>query len=135
MKKKIITLVLLSALSLLHAQSKIEMVLDAYMQAWAEHNITKIDTFYAEDVAWYDLPSDSTTKGKKEMSKAITDAFMGYVPDMYWAKNGDVFVSANTITYEWIYGGTFNGMWGVMCYPYFRQVPLKITQPFDILAS
>jgi len=112
MKKKIITLVLLSAFSLLHAQSKIEMVLDTYMQAWAEHNITKIDTFYAEDVAWYDLPSDSITKGKKEMSKAITDAFMGYVPDMYWAKNGDVFVSGNTITYEWVYGGTFNGMWG-----------------------
>ena len=23
----------------------------------------------------------------------------------------------------------------LMCYPYFRQVTLKITQPFDILAS
>ena len=23
----------------------------------------------------------------------------------------------------------------MMCYPYFRQVPLKITQPFDIVTS
>ena len=36
---------------------------------------------------------------------------MGYVPDMYWAKNGDVFISGDTIIYEWVYGGTFNGKW------------------------
>ena len=112
MKKKIIVIALFTAMTLLQAQSKVESVLDAYMQAWEEHNITKIDTFYADDVAWYDLPSDSITKGKKKMSKAITDAFMGYVPDMYWTKNGDVFVSENTITYEWVYGGTFTGKWG-----------------------
>ena len=112
MKNKIITITLFTAMTLLQAESKVENVLNAYMQAWAEHNITKIDTFYADDVAWYDLPSDSITKGKKKMSKAITDAFMGYVPDMYWTKNGDVFVSGNTITYEWVYGGTFTGKWG-----------------------
>ena len=111
MIKRLAVLALLGT-SLLQANSKVEELLERYMQAWAEHNITKIDTFYAQDVAWYDLPSDSTTKGKKEMSKAITDAFMGYVPDMYWQKNGDVFVSGNTITYEWIYGGTFDGKWG-----------------------
>lgn len=112
MKQQLTILALVSSLTLLHAQTKVESVLDAYMQAWAEHNISKIDTFYAEDVAWYDLPSDSITKGKKKMSKAITDAFMGYVPDMFWTKNGDIFVSGKTITYEWIYGGTFNGQWG-----------------------
>jgi len=112
MKKKIIVIALFTAMTLLQAQSKVESVLDAYMQAWEEHNITKIDTFYADDVAWYDLGSDTTVKGKVKMSKAITDAFMGYVPDMYWAKNRDVFVSGNTITYEWVYGGTFTGKWG-----------------------
>jgi hypothetical protein len=112
MKKQLLTLALFSTFSIAYAQTKVEKILDNYMKAWEEHNITKIDTFYAEDVAWYDLPSDSTTKGKKKMSKAITDAFMGYVPDMYWAKSGDVFVSNNTITYEWVYGGTFDGKWG-----------------------
>jgi len=84
-------------------------VLDKYILAWNEHDIKKIDNFYADDVIWYDLSYDYTTKGKKKVSKAITDAFLGYVPDMYWGKSGDVFISGNTITYEWVYGGTFNG--------------------------
>ena len=101
------------SLSVMHASnSKVEQVLQGYMNAWAEHNITKIDSFYDQDVIWYDLPSDSTSKGKPNVSKAITDAFMGYVPDMFWVKSGDVFVSGNSITYEWSYGGTFNGSWG-----------------------
>lgn len=112
MIKQIAIATLFTCISTLYAESKIEQVLDNYMQAWAEHNISKIDTFYADDVAWYDLGSDMTIKGKTKMSKAITDTFMGYVPDMYWKKSGDVFVSDNTIIYEWVYGGTFDGSWG-----------------------
>lgn len=111
--KRILTVFLIGMLSMVYAsESRVQQVLQGYMNAWAEHNISKIDTFYADDVIWYDLPSDSTTKGKDKVSKAITTAFMGYVPDMFWVKSGDVFVSANTITYEWSYGGTFNGAWG-----------------------
>ena len=86
-------------------------VLDNYMAAWNERNIEKIDSFYADDVIWYDLSYDYTTKGKKNVSKAITDAFLGSVADMYWVKSGDVFISKNSIIYEWVYGGTFNGSW------------------------
>lgn len=92
--------------------NKIEKVLQEYMEAWAEHNVTKIGNFFADEVQWYDLPSDGITKGKSKVTKAITDAFMGYVPNMYWVKSGDTFISGNTITYEWTYGGTFNGSWG-----------------------
>ena len=28
---------------------------------------------------------------------------------MYWGKSGDTFISGNTIIYEWVYGGIFNG--------------------------
>ena len=113
MIKKITTLVLVGCISMAYAsESKVETVLSSYMQAWAEHNITKIDSYYAQDVQWYDLPSDSTTKGRANVAKAITDAFMAYVPDMYWVKSGDTFVSGNTVTYEWTYGGTFTGNWG-----------------------
>lgn len=90
----------------------VEKVLKGYMDAWSEHNIPKISSFYANDVIWYDLPSDTTTKGKEKVSKAIIDAFMGYVPNMYWVKTGDTFVSGNTVIYEWTYGGTFDGKWG-----------------------
>ena len=111
--KRITLLLMFALLTLSQAnETKIEQVLNSYMNAWAEHNITKIDSYYSPQVIWYDLPSDTATKGKKEVTKAITDAFMVYVPDMFWIKTGDVFVSGNTITYEWTYGGTFNGMWG-----------------------
>jgi len=116
MKKLMISVVLLCTLiTMANANElKVNNILDNYIGAWNEHDIKKIDSFYAKNVIWYDLGYDYTTKGKKEVSKAITDAFLGYVPDMYWAKSGDVFISGNTIIYEWIYGGTYNGKWGDM---------------------
>ncbi len=110
MKKLFLTIVGLGLLVNLHAtQIKVSEVLNNYMAAWNEHSLTKIEAFYAEDVIWYDLTYDATTRGKKKVSKAITDAFLGSVPDMYWVKSGDVFISGNTIIYEWVYGGTFSG--------------------------
>jgi len=112
MKKFLLLMMTVGSLAILNAnEAKVSDVLDEYMVACNEHDLQKIDTFYANDVIWYDLSYDYTTKGKKNVSKAITDAFMGYVPDMYWGKSGDVFISGNTIIYEWIYGGTYNGEW------------------------
>jgi steroid delta-isomerase-like uncharacterized protein len=113
MKKIVVVLAILGSFALLSAnESKAGQVLDQYMAAWNEHNIEKIDSFYADDVIWYDLGYDHTTTGKKAVTEAIVNAYLAYVPDMYWGKNGDVFVSGNTIVYEWVYGGTFNGKWG-----------------------
>ena len=113
MKKITIAILVIGTFISLNANEiKVSNVLNNYLAAWNEHNIKKIDSFYANNITWYDLGYDYTTKGKKKVSKAITDAFLGYVPDMYWAKNGDVFISGNTIVYEWVYGGTFNGKWG-----------------------
>jgi len=106
--KNILILIVLGSAVLLQAKD-VSKVLDAYILAWNQHDIKKIDSFYANDVIWYDLSYDYTTKGKTQVSKAITDAFLGYVPDMYWGKSGDVFISGNTIIYEWVYGGTYNG--------------------------
>jgi len=112
MKRFVLIIITLGSLLTLNAKDvQVSEVLDNYMIAWNEHDIQKIDSFYADDVVWYDLGYDYTTKGKVEVSKAIIQAFMGSVPDMYWGKSGDVFVSKNTIIYEWIYGGTFNGDW------------------------
>ena len=112
MKKFLLIIMIIgSMVSISAGETKINDILDKYMVAWNEHNLSKIGAFYADDVIWYDLSYDYTTKGKKNVSKAITDAFMGYVPDMYWGKSGDIFIIGNTIIYEWIYGGTFNGTW------------------------
>ena len=112
MKKFLLIVLSIGCLSTLNAKDVgVSEILDHYMVAWNEHDIEKIDTFYADDVIWYDLGYDYTTKGKKNVTKAITDAFMGYVPDMYWGKSGDLFISGDTIIYEWVYGGTFTGEW------------------------
>jgi hypothetical protein len=112
MKKFLLTMVTIGSLATLSANNvQVSDVLDEYMIAWNEHNLQKIDAFYADDVVWYDLSYDYTTAGKKNVSKAITDAFMGNVADMYWGKSGDVHISGNTIIYEWVYGRTFNGEW------------------------
>jgi steroid delta-isomerase-like uncharacterized protein len=112
MKKFVLIIITLGSLLALNAKEvHISKILDNYMSAWNEHNIKKIESFYAYDVTWYDLGYDYTTEGKTAVSKAIIEAFMGSVDDMYWVKSGDVFVSKTTIIYEWVYGGTFNGEW------------------------
>ena len=114
--KKISPLIVVILFSLISntvsAASQVEKVLDAYISAWNNHDIEKISSFYAKDVIWYDLTSDTKIQGKGKVSKAITDYFIGYVPNMYWVNSGDIFVSGNTVVYEWVYGGTFNGYWG-----------------------
>jgi len=112
MKKFLLVLLVIGNLLMLNAQDiKVDNILDKYILAWNEHDIKKIDSFYADNVIWYDMGYDYTTKGKKDVTKAITNAFISNVDGMYWAKNGDVFVSGNTVTYEWVYGGTYNGKW------------------------
>ena len=91
---------------------KVGDILASYMQAWAGHNKEKIISHYADDVIWYNLSTDNTLKGKTIVGQKITEIFMSYVSNMYWVKNGDVFINQNTIIYEWLYGGTFNGKWG-----------------------
>ena len=104
--KKFITIALMAVS--LYAQD-INTTLDAYMSAWNAHDKKKIESFYADDVIWYDLTYDATLKGKKRVSKAIIEAFLESTPDMYWVKSGDVFLSNNTVIYEWVYGGTTQG--------------------------
>lgn len=112
MKKQLLVLLLWGMSVTIASAQNVEEVLTGYMSAWSEHDIPKISSFYADDVIWYDLSSDTTTQGKEKVSQSITDAFMGYVPNMYWVKSGDTFISGNTAIYEWTYGGTFNGVWG-----------------------
>ncbi len=54
---------------------------------------------------------DYTTRGKKDVSEAIIAAFLGSVDGMYWVRNDAVLISKNTLVYEWVYGGVFNGKW------------------------
>lgn len=94
------------------ANSQVETVLEQYIKAWNQHNKHAISEHYAKNVTWYDLATNQTVTGKAQVAPAITGYFMDSVEGMYWHKSGDVFVSGNTIIYEWAYGGHFNGQWG-----------------------
>lgn len=113
MMKKYVLIGLLSLLSYsAAAASNAEVVLKSYLKSWNAHNKAEIKSFFATDVIWYDLATNTTITGKEKVAPAITNYFMGYVSYMYWHTSGDVYVSGDTVIYEWIYGGTFNGNWG-----------------------
>jgi steroid delta-isomerase-like uncharacterized protein len=112
MKKYGLIILLLSLTHTATANSNIEAVLSGYLNAWNTHNKPEISKFYAADVTWYDLTTNKTIIGKENVAPAITHYFMDYVADMYWHKSGDAYVSGNTVIYEWVYGGVFNGSWG-----------------------
>ena len=71
--KKISPLIVVILFSLISntvsAASQVEKVLDAYMSAWNKHDIEKIGSFYARDVIWYDLTSDTKIQGKSKVFK------------------------------------------------------------------
>lgn len=89
-----------------------EKLLEDYFKSWNSHNKSEITDFFAQDAVWYDLASDTQLKGKEKVAPAIINNFMGYVSNMYWHKTGDSYVANNTVIYEWVYGGVFNGAWG-----------------------
>lgn len=65
MKRIVIIIWIIGTLVSLNANEyKVSEVLDDYLIAWNEHNIKKINSLYANDVTWYDLGYDYTTKGK-----------------------------------------------------------------------
>ena len=53
-----------------NANSKADEVLNGYINAWNSHDKMKIASFYAPNVTWYDLTSDSEVIGKKKCIKS-----------------------------------------------------------------
>jgi steroid delta-isomerase-like uncharacterized protein len=90
---------------------KINILLNKYLSAWETRDIKEIGKLYAENVSVYDLPSDSTTKGKKAVMEFERDGWLASAADMVWIKTGTAYVTGNTAAYEWVYAGTYNGDW------------------------
>lgn len=92
-------------------KGKVSKLLDTYFDAWKTRDIEKIGKLYADNVSVYDLPSDSTTAGKKAVMKFQQVAWLASAPDMVWIKTNSASVLDNTATYEWVYSGTYTGDW------------------------
>ncbi len=93
-------------------EPKILTVLNSYFDAWKTRDINEIGKMYADEVSVYDLPSDYTTKGKDNVLKYEQEVWLASAPDMVWVRTSPPLVSGNSVTYEWIYAGTYSGMWG-----------------------
>ena len=92
-------------------ESKVNEFLSAYLNAWKTRDIQEVGKLYAENVSVYDLPSDSTIKGKQAVLEFEQEAWLASVPDMVWVKTGPAYITGNTAAYEWVYAGTFTGDW------------------------
>ena len=82
------------------------------MDAWKSRDIHEIGKSYADNVSVYDLPSDSSTNGKENVLKYEQDVWLASAPDMVWIRTSEPMVSGNSVTYEWLYSGTYSGTWG-----------------------
>lgn len=117
MLQKITILVFLSLLNLNTSfastpnKNNISDLLTAYLDAWKTRNITEIGKLYAENVSVYDLPTNTTIKGKKAVLKFEQEAWLASVPDMSWVRTSPALIAENTVAYEWIYSGTYSGNW------------------------
>ena len=58
--------------------------------------MTKIAALYVDDVALYDLPTNSYLKGKEEVVKLEEEIWLKSSPDMVWAKTGKMHMSGDT---------------------------------------
>jgi len=92
-------------------EGRIGELLKAYLDAWKTHDIVEIGKHYAENVAVFDLPTDSVTKGKKAVLDFEQEAWLSSAPDMAWVRTSPALISGNTAVYEWVYSGTYFGDW------------------------
>ncbi|MCG8427706.1 MAG: ester cyclase [Chromatiales bacterium] len=114
----IITFILLSVTSPIgftsekQAPNSVLQVLDQYLAAWKTRDLTQIGKLYADDVSVFDLPSDTLISGKENVLKFEEEVWLANAPDMVWVRTSQPLASGNSVTYEWIYAGTYSGAWG-----------------------
>ncbi|WP_319558308.1 nuclear transport factor 2 family protein [Thiomicrorhabdus sp.] len=86
--------------------------LDGYFADWETRDIHRIAPHYADNVSMFDLPSNSSTSGKKQVVELMQVMWIENAPDMKWIRTSPKYINGNTVAYEWLYTGTYNGMWG-----------------------
>jgi len=91
--------------------NRVTQQLDDYFSAWQTRDMQQIGAFFTDGITLYDMPSNSTTSGKKTVTKTMQGAWLTSVPDMVWIKTSPTMISGNSASYEWTYAGTYTGDW------------------------
>ena len=82
-----------------------------YLAAWNAHDSAAAAEFLADDVVYYDASVGTPVEGRDAAKTQVIDAFLNAAPDATWTMEGDPIVAANSVAFEWTFGGTNTGDW------------------------
>lgn len=86
-------------------------LLDAYLQAWNQHDSAAIAGFLADDATVFDALLANAYHGRAEAKQRVVEMYLRAVPDGQWSLRGEPVVSAEGFSYEWTLTGTNSGDW------------------------
>lgn len=86
-------------------------LLNAYLQAWNEHDGDKVASFMAADALVFDSLLGNLSHGRAEARANVIDMYLRAVPDGKWELRGEPVLSGGGFSYEWTLTGVNLGNW------------------------
>ena len=86
-------------------------LLEAYLQAWNQHDSAAVAGFLSDDTTVFDALLANAYHGRAEAKQRVVDMYLRAVPDGQWSLRGEPVVSADGFSYEWTLTGTNSGDW------------------------
>ena len=84
-----------------------EQLLAGFQEIWASGDVSLVDSIFAEDGVYEDVPFQSLSSGREEIRASI-EAFFSWAPDtkVEW---GESLVTPDRAAVEWVWSGTQTG--------------------------
>ena len=95
-----------------YAEQTPTQVVNAYMQAWNQHDASKAGTYLAKNVEYYDATVGTPQKGQEAARDQVIKVFIDAVPNLKWQMTSAPIVSKEGIAFQWRFSGTNTGKWG-----------------------
>lgn len=86
-------------------------LMEAYLQAWNQHDADKASSYLAEDVVMFDALLGKFSNGRGEARDKVIGMYLRAVPDGNWALRNEPVVSPGGFSYEWTLTGVNIGDW------------------------
>lgn len=86
-------------------------LLDAYLQAWNQHDGAAVANFLAEDATVFDALLANSFRGRDQARQRVVEMYLQAVPDGQWSLRDAPVISPDGFSYEWTLAGTNSGNW------------------------
>lgn len=87
-------------------------LVNAYLQAWNQHDIAAAGRFLSEDSEYFDAAFAGMQRGRPAIEEHAIGVFLRGVPDLHWEIRSAPVVGNEGVAYEWTLTGTNTGTWG-----------------------